>query len=129
MSLLKEINDYVDFARANHFIQAPLLLQLSLRMLQLLVEPSNVWQVLIRIVQKPELAVVCDEARTITLRKFQLFISRLFFQVLTTRTRECLSSLKENGFTKKTLIYFLTFNRMHINSETELLAAFAQFKK
>jgi len=73
MSLLNDVNDYVDFARANHYIRVPLLLQLSQRMLQLVVNPSNVWQVLLRIVQKPGLAEVCDEACSNSLRKFQPF--------------------------------------------------------
>lgn len=62
MGLLQVTNDYVDFVRANHFTQVPALLQLSLRLLQLQINPSNVWHVLVRLVHKPQLAAVCDEA-------------------------------------------------------------------
>lgn len=62
MCMLKDVNDYVDFVRANYFAQIPLLLQMSLRMLQPHVDPSNVWLVLIRLVHKQHLAAaVCDE--------------------------------------------------------------------
>lgn len=61
LQLLRDLDDYVDFAKCNYLLKIPALMKLSLCLLQLQVNPSNVWGVLSQVVQCHELASVCDE--------------------------------------------------------------------
>jgi hypothetical protein len=49
---------------ANEFIVVPELLRLTQRVLQLQVQPLNVWLVLTQLKQQPHLAAICNEVKT-----------------------------------------------------------------
>lgn len=62
MSLMVDVLDYVEFVKASDYCGVAPLLQLSLRLLHPKIEPSNVWQVLLRLVYNRQLAAACDQA-------------------------------------------------------------------
>lgn len=61
MSLLGDVKDYVDFVKTSDFIKLSPLVRLGLALLKPKIEPSNVWNVLHRLVCERHLAAVCDE--------------------------------------------------------------------
>jgi hypothetical protein len=61
MCLLSDVMDYVDFVKASNFTKVSPLIRLSMALLKLQVEPSNVWKVLDQLIVKGHLATVCDE--------------------------------------------------------------------
>jgi hypothetical protein len=66
MSLLKTVDNFIDFWIANYQLRMPLAMQLSFDLLELQISPENVWQVLRRVVYNVELSDVCDKVKLLS---------------------------------------------------------------
>lgn len=127
MSLFQALDDYIDFFVAAFDLKMPLTIQLSHDLLQLQINPENVWSVLRRIGNIVDLRNVCKKVKAPNHSGLIDIDRNCFVQVLSEQTIECLKSLYED-VPRSSVGFFLRLDEMNIDSELELLHAFEKLK-
>ena len=61
MTLLKTLHDFMDFAILNQHLKLPLAMTLSFDLLELQINPTNVWTVLQKVNNFHNLRHICDK--------------------------------------------------------------------